>query len=134
MERAAKTLARAISDMWTVETPMVTFAGPGNNGGDALAVSRLLAEQGYQITVYLFNIYQKLSDDCATNKQRIIESKRVKQFTEVTQEFDPPKLDSNTVVIDGLFGSGLNKPLSGGFASLVKYEGCVSTQGFSWAT
>ena len=121
MERAAKTLARAISDMWTVETPMVTFAGPGNNGGDALAVSRLLAEQGYQITVYLFNIYQKLSDDCATNKQRIIESKRVKQFTEVTQEFDPPKLDSNTVVIDGLFGSGLNKPLSGGFASLVKY-------------
>ena len=121
MERAAKTLARAISDMWTVETPMVTFAGPGNNGGDALAVSRLLAEQGYQITVYLFNIYQKLSDDCATNKQRIIESKRVKQFTEVTQEFDPPKLDGNTVVIDGLFGSGLNKPLSGGFASLVKY-------------
>ena len=121
MERAAKTLARAISDMWTVETPMVTFAGPGNNGGDALAVSRLLAEQGYQITVYLFNIYQKLSDDCATNKQRIIESKRVKQFTEVTQEFDPPKLDSNTVVIDGLFGSGLNKPLAGGFAALVKY-------------
>lgn len=121
MERAAKTLARAISDMWTAETPMVTFAGPGNNGGDALAVSRLLAEQGYQITVYLFNIYQKLSEDCATNKQRIVESKRVKQFTEVTQEFDPPKLDASTVVIDGLFGSGLNKPLSGGFASLVKY-------------
>lgn len=121
MERAAKTLARAISDMWPAETPMVTFAGPGNNGGDALAVSRLLAEQGYQINVFLFNINQKLSDDCATNKLRIVESKRVKQFTEVTQEFDPPKLDAQTVVIDGLFGSGLNKPLSGGFASLVKY-------------
>ncbi|MBO4786058.1 MAG: NAD(P)H-hydrate epimerase, partial [Prevotella sp.] len=121
MERAAKTLARAISDIWTVETPMVTFAGPGNNGGDALAVSRLLAEQGYQIIVYLFNINQKLSEDCATNKLRIIESKRVKQFTEVTQEFDPPKLDASMVVIDGLFGSGLNKPIAGGFASLVKY-------------
>ncbi len=121
MERAAKTLARAISEMWPTHTPIVTFAGPGNNGGDALAVSRLLAEQGYQISVYLFNINQKLSDDCSTNKQRIAESKRVKQFTEVTQEFDPPKLEAGMLVIDGLFGSGLTKPLAGGFASLVKY-------------
>ena len=121
MERAAKTLARAISEMWPTHTPIVTFAGPGNNGGDALAVSRLLAEQGYQISVYLFKINQKLSDDCSTNKQRIAESKRVKQFTEVTQEFDPPKLEAGMLVIDGLFGSGLTKPLAGGFASLVKY-------------
>lgn len=121
MERAAKTLARAISDEWGTQTPMVAFAGPGNNGGDALAVSRLLADQGYRVSVYLFNINQKLSEDCATNKKRIAESKRVAKFTEVTQEFDPPRLDADTVVIDGLFGSGLTKPLAGGFASLVKY-------------
>lgn len=121
MERAAKTLARAISEEWTTQTPMVAFAGPGNNGGDALAVSRLLAEQGYRISVYLFNINKKLSEECATNKKRIAESKRIMQFTEVTQEFDPPKLDEDTVVIDGLFGSGLTKPLAGGFALLVKY-------------
>ena len=39
----------------------------------------------------------------------------------MTQEFDPPQLDCGMLVVDGLFGSGLNKPLAGGFASLVKY-------------
>lgn len=121
MGRAAKTITRAIMDEWTDRTPMVIFAGPGNNGGDALAVARLLAEENYKVSVYLFNIHNKLSDDCAANKQRLIDSKRVGHFTEVTLNFDPPELTEDMVVIDGLFGSGLNKPLIGGFASLVKY-------------
>ena len=121
MERAAKTITRAIMDEWTDRTPMVIFAGPGNNGGDSLAVARLLAEENYKVSVYLFNIHNKLSDDCAANKQRLIDSKRVGHFTEVTLNFDPPELTEDMVVIDGLFGSGLNKPLIGGFASLVKY-------------
>ncbi len=121
MERSAKTITRAIMDEWTDRTPMVIFAGPGNNGGDALAVARLLAEENYKVSVYLFNIHNKLSDDCAANKQRLIDSKRVGHFTEVTLNFDPPELTEDMVVIDGLFGSGLNKPLIGGFASLVKY-------------
>ena len=121
MERAAKALTRAITERWTTSTTFVTFAGPGNNGGDALAVSRMLAELGYEVSVYLFNIGGHLSADCASNKQRLEECKRVKLFVEVTQEFDPPQLTSSLVVIDGLFGSGTNKPLAGGFASLVKY-------------
>ena len=121
MERAAKALTKAISEEWTNQTPIVVFAGPGNNGGDALAVARMLAEQDYKIAVYLFNIYNQLSADCAINKQRIIDSRRIKSFNEITVNFDPPSLDAGTLVIDGLFGSGLNKPLAGGFASLVKY-------------
>ena len=39
----------------------------------------------------------------------------------MTKEFDPPKLGSDTLVVDGLFGSGINKPLTGGFAAVVKY-------------
>lgn len=121
MERAAKAITRAIMDEWTDRTPVVVFAGPGNNGGDALAVARLLAEENYKVSAYLFNIHNKLSDDCATNKQRLIDGKRLDHFTEVTLNFDPPELTSDMLVIDGLFGSGLNKPLMGGFASLVKY-------------
>ncbi len=121
MERAAKAIARAIMDEWTDRTPVVVFAGPGNNGGDALAVARLLAEDNYKVSVYLFNIHNNLSDNCATNKQRLINGKRLHHFTEVTLNFDPPELTSDMLVIDGLFGSGLNKPLMGGFASLVKY-------------
>ncbi len=121
MERAAKTLTRAITDVWNNAVPVVVFAGPGNNGGDALAVARMLGDFGYQVSVYLFNISGHLSEDCAINKKRLIDSKRAKDFIEVTQEFDPPRLEKGMLVIDGLFGSGLNKPLAGGFASLVKY-------------
>lgn len=121
MERAAKALTRAIKEEWNNRTPVVVFAGPGNNGGDALAVARLLGEDGYQVQVYLFNIHNKLSPDCATNKKRLLDSKSAKQFVEVTVNFDPPQLPAGTLVVDGLFGSGLNKPLAGGFAAMVKY-------------
>ena len=50
-----------------------------------------------------------------------MDCKRIKAFTEVVVDFDPPELTAETVVIDGLFGAGLNKTLTGGFASLVKY-------------
>ncbi|EGC87474.1 YjeF C-terminal domain protein [Prevotella denticola CRIS 18C-A] len=121
MERAAKAITRAVAEEWTTHTPVVVFAGPGNNGGDALAVARLLTNEGYKVRTYLFNITNHLSDDCVTNRQRLLDGRHAKDFTEITAKFDPPELMADTLVIDGLFGSGLNKPLAGGFASLVKY-------------
>lgn len=121
MERAAKAITRAVAEEWTTHTPVVVFAGPGNNGGDALAVARLLTNEGYKVRTYLFNITNHLSDDCVTNRQRLLDGRHAKDFTEITAKFDPPELTADTLVIDGFFGSGLNKPLAGGFASLVKY-------------
>ena len=121
MERSAKAITLAIAKEWPSTTPIVVFAGPGNNGGDALAVSRMLALKGYAVSVYLFNISNHLSDDCTINRDRCAETKGIKNFVEVTHEFDPPRLNSDTLVVDGLFGTGLNKPLEKGFASLVKY-------------
>ena len=121
MERAATAITRAVAEEWTTHTPVVVFAGPGNNGGDALAVARLLTNEGYKVRTYLFNITNHLSDDCVTNRQRLLDGRHAKDFTEITAKFDPPELTADTLVIDGLFGSGLNKPLAGGFASLVKY-------------
>lgn len=121
MERAAKAFVRCITGEWTTKNAFVVFAGPGNNGGDALAVGRLLAEQGYQVSAYLFNTTGRLSEDCVKNRKRMEECRKVKLFKEVVDEFDPPQLTADTVVVDGLFGTGLTKLLSGGFASLVKY-------------
>ena len=120
MERAAKALTQAITDNWGNTTPVVLFAGPGNNGGDALAVARMLIDKNYDVTAYLFNITGHLSEDCLVNMKRLIE-RRSKALIEVTQEFEPPQLGEGMLVVDGLFGSGLNKPLAGGFSSLVKY-------------
>ncbi len=121
MERAARVLTTAITERWNIQVPVVVFAGPGNNGGDALAVTRMLIDRGYDVQTYLFNITGHLSADCTENKKRLVDKKGRPLFTEVTQEFDPPRLEEGMLVVDGLFGSGLNKPLAGGFASLVKY-------------
>lgn len=120
MERAATALTEAITQKWGTETHVVVFAGPGNNGGDALAVARLMANKGYDIEVYLFNTKGELSADCRTNKERA-EAMDTIRFHEISTQFVPPALTSGHLVIDGLFGSGLNKPLSGGFAAVVKY-------------
>ena len=120
MERAAKALTTAIMQEWTERTPVVVFAGPGNNGGDALAVARMLAAEKFSVSVYLFNIHNKLSENCEINKQRLIDGKKAR-FTEINLNFNPPALKAGTLVVDGLFGTGLDKPLMGGFASLVKY-------------
>ncbi len=121
MERAATVLTEAIVKRWSdVDTPFTVFAGPGNNGGDALAVARMLALKGYKVSVYLFNTKENLSEDCAFNKECLEDLKEV-EFHEVTAYFVPPELTDRHVVIDGLFGSGLTKPLSGGFAAVVRY-------------
>lgn len=121
MERAARAITLAITQQWNQNTPIVVFAGPGNNGGDALAVARMLAEKGFCVDTFLFNVHDNLSEECAKNRERLTNGGLVRKFTEITTNFDPPQLTQQTLVIDGLFGSGLNKPLSGGFASLVKY-------------
>lgn len=120
MERAARALTTAITARWHSETPVKIFAGPGNNGGDALAISRMLCDRGYNVEVYLFNTGSGLSPDCALNRDRIKENPAIR-FTEINSQFTPPELHDTDLVIDGLFGSGLNKPLSGGFAAVVKY-------------
>lgn len=120
MERASKALTKAIAERWDADTPVTVFAGPGNNGGDALAVSRLLAARGYKLEVYLFNTQNSLSPDCEANKTKLAGLANI-TFHEVTSQFVPPVLTIDHVVIDGLFGSGLNKALSGGFAAVVKY-------------
>ena len=120
MERAATALAEAIKRRFGTERAIRVFAGPGGNGGDALAVARLLSAQGYTVSAYLFNTKGRLSADCSTNKERLAATPGV-TFEEITTAFNPPALQPTDVVVDGLFGSGLDKPLAGGFAAVVKY-------------
>lgn len=121
MERASVAFAQEIKNRWQTSTPVKIFAGPGNNGGDALAVARILSESGYaDINVYLFNIGGNLSPDCEQNRARLLQNPAVK-LEEITTTFTPPQLTASDLVIDGLFGTGISRPLNGGFASVVKY-------------
>lgn len=121
MERAASEISCEIISRFLPNKRIVVVAGPGNNGGDALAVARLLFEQGYKkVEVFLFNVKGKLSHDCEEEKKRLITLDEL-DFTEVRREFNPPYLGENDVVVDGLFGSGLKQPLQGGFVALARY-------------
>ena len=112
MERAAPALPAAIERRWDKSYQIIAFAGPGNNGGDALAVARMLSKKGYHVEVFLFNTQGKLSEECQANLNRLKTCGSI-YFTEISTQFDPPTLTDKHLVIDGLFGSGLNKPLNG---------------------
>lgn len=127
MERAAYALTHAITERWDNSFQIVVFAGPGNNGGDALAVARMLSKKNYQVEVFLFNTKGKLSEECQTNLNRLKDCGSI-YFTEISTQFDPPTLSEKHLVIDGLFGTGLNKPLNGGFAAVVKYINASKAQ------
>lgn len=120
MERAASAVSYEIISRFLPGQRIVVVAGPGNNGGDALAVARMLIEQGYRkVEVFLFNVTGRLSHDCEVERKRFIALDAV-DFTEIEREFNPPYLSEDDVVIDGLFGSGLNKPLQGGFRAVAR--------------
>lgn len=121
VERAATLFMHEFCRHYSKQSRIVIFAGYGNNGADALAIARLLIDESYKIETYLFNPPTKdLSPECEINKQRLLEMEKI-QFTEVIDELTPPDLSEHDIVIDGLFGSGLSRPLEGGFAAIVNY-------------
>lgn len=120
IERVARAVADEITARWKTSKPVVIFAGPGNNGADALAAGALLAEYGYKVHAYLFNIGgNKLSAECMACRDRYMQCPGV-GITEVIDTFMMPDLQRNLLIIDGLFGSGLRDPLKGGFSYLVQ--------------
>ena len=121
IERAASTIVYEIVSRYPRNKHICIFAGPGNNGGDALAVARLLIIEGYNPEIFLFNTASKLSEGCNASLQRLRNECPTAQLDEIIKTFRPPHLTANTLVIDGLFGTGLNKPIVGGFTSLVEY-------------
>lgn len=121
IERVGKAVSDEIVGRWLPSKPVAVFAGPGNNGADALATARILCEKGFRPSVYLFNIGgNSLSEDCRICRDRLVQMPGV-DFTEITSNFSLPDLQKSHLVIDGLFGSGLKGSLLGGFVALVRY-------------
>ena len=123
VERASTVFVNEFCRRYTSRyNKIYVFAGQGNNGADALAIARMLTEKGYNVFTYLINPSNMLTKDCEVNRGRLKEDGG-RQFTEVVSgtPFAPPKFESHDIIIDGLFGSGLNRSLDGGFAKLVDY-------------
>ncbi len=111
MERAAIRLAGWYVRHFHTDRRVVIFAGPGNNGGDALAMARLLADRQYRVVVYLLG-FGKLSDDCAINRERL-ETQGLVTLAGLGEGDPLPAIRPQEVVVDGIFGSGLSRTASG---------------------
>ncbi len=119
MERASLQMTNWIVQNISNEKKLMFFAGPGNNGGDALAVARLLADLDYQCEMFVLDFRKGLQGAPAQNLIRLKEQGKV-LVQMIASEDDLPVIEKEHVVLDGLFGSGLNRMLDGLPATIVE--------------
>lgn len=120
MERAASKCAEWLISHFSQNADYEMYCGQGNNGGDGLAIARLLSEQGNTITVNILKLKDKGSNDFEENLERLKNTEVKINEVKTAKNFSTP-LSVNTILVDALFGTGLNKPLEGVAADLVTY-------------
>ncbi len=124
MERAASQVADWLINKFSNDRKFKIFVGPGNNGGDALVVARLLAVCSYNVNVYIVKFTDKFSHNFNINYNRLkdlSEQKKQLKIHTLIQESQLPIINSNNIIVDGIFGSGLSRPLSGFPAKVVNH-------------
>ncbi|MDE6556990.1 MAG: NAD(P)H-hydrate epimerase, partial [Duncaniella sp.] len=121
IHRVAEGVAGEIVSRFNPSKPTLIFAGSGNNGADALIVAKLLIEAGFRPHIILFNFKGcSLSRDCQAAKNELLSSGLKVDMLEVFDSAELPYIMPQHLVIDGMFGSGLRDPLTGGFMSLAR--------------
>ncbi len=120
MERAALSISNWIVAHYSNSTSVKVFAGTGNNGGDGLALARLLSNEGFKVATYLIKFAGKSSADYRINLARLENQNKV-IIEDIIEENDFPVLSKEDLVVDAIFGSGLTRPLSGFFASIIEH-------------
>jgi NAD(P)H-hydrate epimerase len=120
MERAARACTNWIlQQQWKPATIRI-FCGKGNNGGDGLAIGRMLLLEGYTVSFYILEFGKPGSEDFQTNLQRL-HRLGTTSIHFLQEEISFPLISTNDILIDALYGSGLHKPLEGLAASLVQH-------------
>lgn len=109
MERAAAKCVEWLEKKHWQHKHFKLFCGKGNNGGDGLAIARLLLQKGYTVAVYILEFGKPGSEDFQTNLQRLHELPVEISFIQSAEHL--PFISTDEIIIDTLFGSGLNKPL-----------------------
>ena len=121
MERAGgQIFAWLHQRMQGAQVPIHIFCGIGNNGGDGLVLGRLLIENGYNVTIYVANFTDKRS------KCFLVNYDKVKNITKkwpilMTSEADFPEIHKDDIIIDAIFGIGLNRAPERWVKKLIQY-------------
>lgn len=119
MERAAGKCADwLVNNNWLRNTFHI-FCGKGNNGGDGLAIARLLLHKGAVVNIYILEHGHKGTEEFQHNLHALHSLTTSLHFIQSPDFF--PLLNSTDIVIDALYGIGLNRPLEGTEAQLISY-------------
>lgn len=121
MENAALALAEAIASSYAEARRVAIFCGPGNNGGDGLALARQLSTRGYEVGIFLAAFGRPLSEDCA--RQLAICRALDLPIFELEADWQSGAASAVTadLVVDALFGTGLERPLRAPYVALVEW-------------
>ncbi|MEQ8688885.1 MAG: NAD(P)H-hydrate dehydratase [Imperialibacter sp.] len=117
MERASNAFVEEFKKHFFSDHVVWVFCGTGNNGGDGLAVARLLKDLKYEVKVWLAGSAEKGTEDFRVNLNRLTGAVSVAKASEIYAADIPDKL----VIVDALFGSGLNRPVDGDYAKLIDF-------------
>lgn len=115
MERASQAFVVKFLGLHPEKQPVYIFCGTGNNGGDGLAIGRLLLAQGWQVEIFVIGDAANGSPDFTTNLNRL------NTYHSIAGANDFPEIPPNSIIIDGLFGSGLTRPVEGLHAELIEF-------------
>ena len=128
MERAANACVVWLTTSLQIKSKVHIFCGLGNNGGDGLAIARLLAEKKHPVCVYIIRYATKHSSDFEQNEKllRKIASVSITDVTDASQ-LEKISIQPGEIIIDAIFGSGLNKAVEGLAADTIKYINKLST-------
>ncbi|WP_440959668.1 NAD(P)H-hydrate dehydratase [Oceanicaulis sp. LC35] len=110
MQMAGQGVARAIQDRWAPR-PTAVLCGSGNNGGDGWVIASLLEAAGWPVRVYAFTDRARLAGDAA---------RAASLWTGEIESLSSCRLDEHELVVDAMFGAGLNRALEGESARLAQ--------------
>lgn len=125
MERASKAFVRWFCDQFVNTRPVAIFCGKGNNGGDGLAIARILSMNSYDIQVYIIDYTDKASADFQSNLARL---KERLQPIHISKSDLFPTLSPHVICIDALLGSGLSRPADGLLADTIHFLNSLSNK------
>lgn len=111
MERAAFAFTNYFIEHYFIDERVAVFSGTGNNGGDGVAVARMLHMAGNTVKLYIVEVGSSYSKDCLLNIERA--QKAGVEAIKIGSVDEMPNLEDIDVVIDAMFGTGLSRPLSG---------------------
>ena len=120
MERAAGKCAEWLLNNVSKESLFVVLCGTGNNGGDGLAITRMLHRMGYGAKAFVLRFSEELSPDCKANHERLqnIDATLVEDLQPGTFITDIPP---HIVIIDAILGTGLNRKADGWVADFINH-------------